>query len=264
MRGANASNSTGSDELDKVPAVADGALPVLRETQLGEGHMSTRTTLLLSCVGMFVSVAASAAEPAAAQPAAATAVAAAPAAAEAEARPIAPGTTVNWDKMTVVQRKKYMKMKVVPEMKKLFQAFDGKRYASFGCQTCHGENPSDKKFKMPNAELPKLPQPTDRAGFMALQEKKPEAAKFMGTQVKPTMAKLLGLAEWSPTTPKGFGCYGCHTQQAEMTAPAAPGSALPPSPTPAPAAAPAPAGKPAAKAATAAPAHPAAPAGGGW
>jgi hypothetical protein len=223
--------------------------------------MFTRSTLLLTCVGMFVSVAASAEGPSAAQPAAAMAVTAAPAAADAEARPIAPGTTVNWDKMTVVQRKKYMKAKVVPEMKKLFQAFDAKRYASFGCQTCHGENPSDKKFKMPNAELPKLPQPTDRAGFMALQEKKPEAAKFMGTQVKPTMAKLLGLAEWSPTTVKGFGCYGCHTQQAEMTAPPAPGSA----PPPAPAAAPAPAGKPAAKAATPAPAHPAAPsAGGGW
>lgn len=232
--------------------------------------MSTRSTLLLTCMGMLASVGAGAEEPSVAQPAAPAAATAAAAAPDAEARPTAPGTTVNWDKMTVPERKKYMKMKVVPQMKKLFQAFDGKRYESFGCQTCHGENPSDKKFKMPNDELPKLPRPTDRAGFMALQEKKPEVAKFMGTQVKPTMAKLLGLAEWSPTAVKGFGCYGCHTQQTGTTAPPAPGSAPAPSPTPAPAAAPAPAGapasagKPAAKGAAPAPAHPAVPASGGW
>lgn len=222
--------------------------------------MSTRLTLLLTCLGMLVSVAAGAGEPSASRPAAPAPAAAAPAAADGDARPTVPGDTINWDKMTVGQRKKYMKAKVVPEMKKLFQAFDGKRYASFGCQTCHGESAADKKYKMPNADLPKLPQPTDRDGFMALHDKKPEAVKFMGTQVKPTMAKLLGLVEWSPTTVKGFGCYQCHTQEAGKAAPAAPGSA--PAPTPAPAA-PA-AGKPAAKAAAPAPAHPAAPAGGGW
>jgi hypothetical protein len=88
---------------------------------------------------------------------------------------------------------------------------------------------------MPSAELPKLPAPTDRPGFMALQQKKPDAVKFMGTQVKPALANLLNLDEWTPTNPKGFGCYGCHTTEA------------------------APAGAPAA-----APAAPAKPAGGGW
>ena len=65
------------------------------------------------------------------------------------------------------------------------------------CATCHGKKAVESnKLKMPSAELPKLPGPTDQAGFMALQQKKPEVVKFMGTQVKPTMAALLGKAEW--------------------------------------------------------------------
>ena len=86
-------------------------------------------------------------------------------------------------------KKKYMKSTVLPEMKKLFVAVDKKHYSNMGCQTCHGEKAVENKFKMPNPSLPKLPQPTDRAGFMALQQKKPDIVKFMGTQVKPTMAR---------------------------------------------------------------------------
>ena len=128
---------------------------------------------------------------------------------------------IDWEKMTEGQRKKYMKATVLPEMKKLFVGFD-KKYKSMTCLTCHGEKAVENKFKMPNAELPKLPGPTDRPGFMALQQKKPDAVKFMGTQVKPAMANLLNLDEWSPTNMKGFGCYGCHTQAAAAASAPAP------------------------------------------
>jgi hypothetical protein len=157
----------------------------------------------------------------------------APAAPSAEA--VAAGKKIDWAKMDVAAKKKYMKVTVAPTMKKLFMAFDKKAYSKMNCETCHGKKAADNKFKMPNAELPKLPQPTDRAGFMALQQKKPEAAKFMGTQVKPTMAALLGKPEWSPTNPEGFGCYQCHTK--EETAAAAPpvgGPAAAPKPGAAP------------------------------
>jgi hypothetical protein len=189
--------------------------------------------------------------------AAATSIAAdAPAAAKAEApkadaaKPEGPkvsqkaidaGKKIDWAKMDEKAKKKYMKTTVLPEMKKLFVAVDKKHYSSMNCETCHGKNAPDKKFKMPNADLPKLPQPTDRAGFMALQQKKPEIVKFMGTQVKPTMAALLGVAEWEPSNPKGFGCYNCHTQEGAAAAPAPatpPAAAKPGAP-----AAPAPAGK---------------------
>ncbi|HVV52780.1 MAG TPA: hypothetical protein VHO06_24175 [Polyangia bacterium] len=131
---------------------------------------------------------------------------------------------IDWEKMNESQRKKYMKTKVLPEMKKLFVGFD-KKYKDMSCATCHGDKAVENKFKMPNAELPKLPAPTDRQGFMALQQKKPEVAKFMGTEVKPAMAALLNVDEWTPSNPKGFGCYGCHTQEAAPAAPAAPAPA---------------------------------------
>ena len=125
----------------------------------------------------------------------------------------APAKKIDWEHMKFEEKKKYMKSTVLPEMKKNFQAFDAKTYKKFNCATCHGEGATDGKFKMPNAKLPKLPQPTDRAGFMALQAKKPDAVKFMGTVVKPKMAELLGLAEWSPQNMNGFGCYQCHTKE---------------------------------------------------
>jgi hypothetical protein len=115
--------------------------------------------------------------------------------------------------MSMAERKKYMKTTVLPAMQKVFADFDAKKYKKITCATCHGTKAAETKFKMPNPELPKLPQPTDRAGFMALQQKKPEMAKFMGTKVKPTMASLLNLPEWSPSNADGFGCYGCHTKE---------------------------------------------------
>jgi len=132
---------------------------------------------------------------------------------------VAAGKKIDWAKMDAAAKKKYMKATVLPTMKKLFVAFDKKHYSNMTCETCHGKKAADNKFKMPSAELPKLPQPTDRAGFMALQQKKPEAAKFMGTQVKPTMAALLGKPEWAPTNPEGFGCYQCHTKEETAAAP---------------------------------------------
>ena len=165
--------------------------------------------------------------------------AAAPAAPSPEA--VAAGKKIDWEKMDVNAKKGYMKKTVLPTMKKLFVAFDKKRYSSMGCPTCHGKDASERKFKMPSPELPKLPQPTDRAGFMALQQKKPEAAKFMGTQVKPTIAALLGKPEWQPSNPEGFGCYGCHTKMDAPGATPPPGVAPAPAKPGAPATAPAPA-----------------------
>jgi len=129
----------------------------------------------------------------------------APAATSADAK------KVDWEHLSFEERKKLMKSTVHPELKKAFQAFDPKKYQKFTCVTCHGVGAADGKFKMPNAKLPKLPPPTDRAAFTALQEKKPEAVKFMRTVVAPKVAELIGLPEWSPQTPKGFGCYACHT-----------------------------------------------------
>jgi hypothetical protein len=133
---------------------------------------------------------------------------------KAEAAPAAAGAKkIDWEHMTVPEKKKYMKVTVLPEMKKAFQTYDAKAYKKFTCATCHGDGATDGKFKMPNAKLPKLPAPGNRDAFMELNKKKPEAVKFMGSVVKPKMAELLGLAEWSPTNMTGFGCFQCHTSE---------------------------------------------------
>jgi len=167
----------------------------------------------------FVGVAAAADQPAAGKPVI-----------DATVAPKLPARSkIDWENMNVGQRKKYMKATVLPEMKKLFVGFD-KKYKSMTCLTCHGEKAVENKYKMPNAGLPKLPGPTDRQGFMALMQKKPEAAKFMGTQVKPSMANLLNLEGSTPTNPKGFSCYGCHTQEgAPAAAPSQPAAKPAPS-----------------------------------
>jgi hypothetical protein len=35
----------------------------------------------------------------------------------------------------------------------------------------------------------------------------------MGKEILPTMAKILNLPAYSPQTPNGFGCLGCHTKE---------------------------------------------------
>jgi cytochrome c553 len=136
-------------------------------------------------------------------------------AADAPAAPAADAKKIDWEHASVAEKKKYMKTVVLPTMKKEFIGFDAKKYSKMNCATCHGDGVDDGKFKMPNPKLPKLPKPTAQSDFVELQKKKPEAVKFMGTVVKPKMAELLGLPQWSPDHKNGFGCYHCHTKEGE-------------------------------------------------
>jgi hypothetical protein len=129
-----------------------------------------------------------------------------------------PGETVvgppqiAWAAMTFEQRKAYMKTAVFPKMKERFTAFDAAHYGNkFNCATCHGDGAADGTFKMPNPKLPKLPATPE--GFKQLMTDKPQMFEFMAKQVKPTMASLLGLPEFTPENHSGFGCMECHTKQ---------------------------------------------------
>jgi hypothetical protein len=110
-----------------------------------------------------------------------------------------------FDKLDQDQRAAFMKQKVVPQMKPIFQNHDAKDYASFGCKTCHGEQAKDGHFDMPNPKLPKL-------NFKDMSSFKKEDIEWMKTQVWPTMAKILDLPMHSAENPKGFGCLNCHTE----------------------------------------------------
>jgi hypothetical protein len=119
-----------------------------------------------------------------------------------------------WKDMTPEQKGKFMKAVITPKMKVAFQQFDSKAFEKFNCQTCHGKDAKENKFKMPSADVHALPGTPEN--FKAMMEKKPtwpKFAKFMGETVKPQMAAMLGLPEFDPKKPEagGFGCQNCHT-----------------------------------------------------
>jgi hypothetical protein len=120
----------------------------------------------------------------------------------AEPTPLAPGA---WEAMDEDAKKAFMKKTVVPVMAAKFKAFDPEEFAKVDCKTCHGPEAANGKFEMPSGTLPELdfdhPDPDDKA-----------IADFMAKEVKPTMAKLLGMPEYTPDNPKGFGCLHCHTK----------------------------------------------------
>jgi hypothetical protein len=145
--------------------------------------------------------AASSAAPAASTP---------PATTSAPAAGGAPGPG-QWDTWSHDQKMAYMKSDVMPKMSAAFHDFDTKKYGEAKCTLCHGKGASDGSFKMPNPDLPKLPATPD--GFKKLAQQKPKYMEFMGKQVKPTMAQLLGEPELDPATGKGFGCFECHTKK---------------------------------------------------
>jgi cytochrome c553 len=114
------------------------------------------------------------------------------------ALPDAPFETLDHD-----QQIAFMKQKVLPAMEPIFKQHDATRFAEFNCMTCHGEGAKTGHFDMPNPKLPTLSKDS-------MPTFKKEDVEWMATQVKPTMAKLLQQAEWTPETKKGFGCGGCH------------------------------------------------------
>ena len=118
-------------------------------------------------------------------------------------------TGINWESMSFSERQKYMQTTVEPTMRKLFQAFDAKRYANFGCNTCHGKNQAAVASQMPNTltglNPGKMPDPNSSNAYEA------KFAKFMGTEVLPTMMTLLNSKPFDPATGKGMRCFSCHT-----------------------------------------------------
>lgn len=113
---------------------------------------------------------------------------------------------VAWRNKTHEQRQAYMAATVEPTMKRLFQSFNGKSYAGFGCDTCHGGDMDIVDFKMPNS-LYALPEKDPVAEAMSVDE---DTAKFMVEKVVPTFGKLL-----HETAGKGseVGCFTCHQKE---------------------------------------------------
>jgi len=119
---------------------------------------------------------------------------------------------VPFEKLEHEQKIAFMKQKVMPVMKPLFQAHDAKDFAEFGCQTCHGEQAKDGHFDMPNPKLPKL-------NFNDMSKFKKEDLEWMHNDIEPAMGKVLNLPLYSKENPKGFGCLACHTMEGAAPTP---------------------------------------------
>src|SRR5690349_18299833 len=76
---------------------------------------------------------------------------------------------IPWRGKTHEQRQAYMAAAVEPTMRHLFQSFNAKAYAGFGCDTCHGDDMDTLDFKMPNG-LYALPEKDPVAEAMSVDE----------------------------------------------------------------------------------------------
>lgn len=115
-----------------------------------------------------------------------------------------PGHDVRWRELDFAAKTSYMRDVVTPEMKRTFQAFDAKRFADFGCGTCHGSGHADGTYTMPNPDLPHL---REKGFFREHRKAHPATVKFMWKQVEKPLGKLMGLSYG----PKGeMECGNCH------------------------------------------------------
>jgi hypothetical protein len=124
---------------------------------------------------------------------------------------------IAWKDMSFKQRRAYMKAAVEPTMKPIFQAFDGKKFKTFKCETCHGDDGADRKYKMPSNDIHPLPNTPE--AFQAKVKSEPtwpKFTKFMAEEVEPAMGKLLDVPVFDPKKPVegAFGCAKCHKLEA--------------------------------------------------
>jgi hypothetical protein len=118
--------------------------------------------------------------------------------------PAAGGDDLVWkDDMPTKDKGVFMKKKVVPALAKTFQDHDPKKYANFGCKTCHGPAMKPKPVDF-------LPELHMKDGKLVEAAKEADMVKFMGEHVEPDMAAVFGKQPYDPKTNSGYGCNGCH------------------------------------------------------
>jgi len=124
----------------------------------------------------------------------------------------APAADDAWATMSWEDRHRAMTFLVHPNMARLFQRFQGKRYPDLTCRTCHGADAESVAYTMPRALPPldprHLPAPSDGGA-------RGRTAKFMLEEVTPQMADLLGVAPYDAKTGRGFGCFNCHPRSGD-------------------------------------------------
>ena len=124
------------------------------------------------------------------------------------AGPTGPLASGQWASMDPKAKGEFMGKVVMPRMAELFKGFDAEEFGEMDCKTCHGKGAEDHTFKMPSPDLPGLSVDM----IMNPDADHKAVTEFMAQSVKPEMAALLGLPEYSQDNPQGFGCFHCHPQ----------------------------------------------------
>ncbi len=112
-----------------------------------------------------------------------------------------------WQDMDFLQRLEYMEEVVQPTLEELFVAAMPEEYDGLACSDCHGEDPADGDYAMPNGL-----DPLSLDDFPLEDSEDPEIVEFaifMNDEVKPVMAELL---DQEPFPQGSFGCFECHEQ----------------------------------------------------
>ncbi len=103
-----------------------------------------------------------------------------------------------WTPLSWEERHDAMTFRVLPNMARLFQRFQGKPVPDMTCRTCHGADAEQVAYAMPRGLPPLDPAhmpPDDRV------------ARFMKDEVVPTMADLLGVDR------ARLSCFDCHPRK---------------------------------------------------
>jgi len=113
-----------------------------------------------------------------------------------------------WEDLEFAERITFMEEIVLPAMEEIFVGKNSATYPGIQCESCHGQDPLDVDYQMPNGLAP-----LNLADFPLENSEDPEiahTAEFMDQEVKPIMAELLGMEPF----PQGdFGCFACHEQE---------------------------------------------------
>jgi hypothetical protein len=113
---------------------------------------------------------------------------------------------VPWKAKSHEEKQAFMGAHVEPHLRHLFQEWNPKGYAGFGCETCHGADMDAVDFRMPNS-LYALPEKDTIAEATDYDEK---TTKFMMERVVPLFAKLLSEKPGEPGSGAGVSCFTCH------------------------------------------------------
>jgi hypothetical protein len=129
---------------------------------------------------------------------------------------VIPSPPTPWEEMSFEDKKSWMALEVMPRVAPLFEAYDGERFAGFGCEGCHGEGAQDRNYEMPNSGIFTLHASGSQEQLHMVNEMRP-MVNFMFQDVVPTMRTLLGEEEFDSESGEGFGCFACHPNGGEGT-----------------------------------------------